>query len=140
MKLKLLIILIFSLAIISCSKKESYSDSRSLSVPDELVGTWIWEYSSGGYAGVKFTPESTGDRRKIEFYADRNYKYYLNDILKSEADFRLVKDKSITGDSTLILISNSFFNRNSISFKNSAELVLFEECYDCFEHHYKKVE
>jgi len=138
MKLKI-ISLILLLSLMSCDKNESISKAPSLKVPDELVGFWSWDYSCGGIGGWYHTPNSAGENRKIYFDYDNNYLYFVNNVLKSESKFTLEKAKSITGNDSALIIRNILGFPQSISFRSIDTLILFEECYDCYEHHYTRI-
>ncbi len=138
MRLKIisLILLLFQ---ISCDKSETTSKAPSLKVPDELVGFWSWDYSCGGIGGRYQTPKSIGENRKIYFDHDNNYLYFVNNVLKSDSKFTLEKEKSITGNDSALIIKNILGFPQSISFRSIDTLILFEECYDCYEHHYTRI-
>jgi len=134
-----MILLILLLSQISCDKNEPPSLAPSLKVPDELAGFWSWDYSCGGIGRWYHTPESTGENRKIYFDFDNNYLYFVNNILKSESRFTLEKSKSITGNDSALIVRNIQGFPQSISFRSIDTLILFEECYDCYEHHYTRI-
>jgi hypothetical protein len=140
MKSRLFIFIMFSLILVSC-KKDNIVDTQSyIEVPANLIGTWNWQLSSGGYAGITYTPETTGEVRRIDFDTDNNFKYYVNGVLKSESRFHLEKSISIYGnDSVLMLIKNSWPSKQSLRFRDSDILTLSEEAFDGFEHSYIRV-
>jgi hypothetical protein len=140
MKSKLLFLVLISTILVSCSKDRTNTKPDSIDVPSSLIAKWNWIYSTGGFAGITYTPASTGEVRRIEFAADYNFKYYVNDILKSENKFEIQKLKSITNhDSTLMIIIKNSWPIQSFSFRSSDTLILFEEYYDGFEHHYTRI-
>ena len=140
MKSKLLFVALITAILVSCAKDRTNTKPTSLDVPSSLIAKWNWNYSTGGYAGITYTPVSTGEVRRIEFAADYNYKYYVNDILKSEDKFEIQKLISITNhDSTLMIIMKNLWPIQSFSFRSSDTLILFEEYYDGFEHHYTRI-
>lgn len=139
MKSKIFIIVLLSVIIVSCTKDKTVNNKSYIDVPTTLIGSWNWLYSSGGFAGVTYTPETTGEVRKIEFDADNNFKYYVNDILKSEHTFHIEKSKSITGQDSALIITNLLWSRQSITFRTSDTLILLDECYDCFGHCYIRI-
>ena len=140
MRSKLLFIAFISLILGSCTKDTTKINPKSIEIPAALIAKWNWIYSDGGIGGVTYTPQSTGEVRTIEFDANNNYKYYLNDILKTECKFDIVKLISITNhDSIPTLIMNAWPGHQSICFHSSDTLILFEEYYDGFEHHYTRI-
>jgi hypothetical protein len=140
MKSQLIIFIMFSLILVSCTKDNIVDTQSYIEVPTNLIGTWNWQLSSGGYAGVTYTPETTGEVRRIDFDTDNNFKYYVNGVLKSESKFHIEKSLSIYGkDSVLMLITNSLPLRQSIRFPHSDTLTLSEEAFDGFGHQYIRI-
>jgi hypothetical protein len=141
MKSKLLFIVFITTFLLSCTKDRTNTKPASLEIPTSLIAKWNWDFSTGGYAGITYTPVSTGEARRIEFTADYNFKYYVNDILKSENKFEILKLISVNNhDSTLmvIMMKNSWPTQ-SFSFRTSDTLILTEGGYDGFEHHYTRI-
>ena len=63
MKKTLKVVLMFAMAVlvVACNKPEK----------DELAGTWRWTSTTGGIAGVNYTPESEGFNAEIVFKSGR---------------------------------------------------------------------
>jgi hypothetical protein len=140
MRTKLLYIIIVFLILGSCTKDIIKDNPKTIEIPTSLIAKWNWISSCGGIAGITYTPQSTGEVRIIEFDVNNNYKYYVNDILKSESKFDIKKFISITNhDSTLMVLIDQRPIRQSIWFHSSDTLILFEECFDCFEHYYTRI-
>jgi hypothetical protein len=125
------------LSLISCSKDDS--TTKTLDVPGDLVGSWSWISSCGGYGGGCRTPESTGEIRKIYFHSDHSYKYYVNENLKYEGVFHLEIARSITGNDSALILTTQNLLPQSITFRTTDTLELFEECYDGFQHNYNRI-
>jgi hypothetical protein len=125
--------------IISCTKDNPKDPNVYIETPEALIGKWSWLYSSGGFAGTTVTPQSTGEIKMIEFDRDNNYRLYINDILIKETKYKVEKGKTITSQDSVPILQNTFGFRQSISFKTSDTLILFDECYDCFEHRFQRV-
>ena len=107
---------------------------------NEIMGTWNWVSSSGGIAGVTYTPESTGDNIVLEFTPDSIYREYLNDSLIVETGFSIVVAKSIyEHDSTKMISFNQGMISRSIVFDSPNDLVLRDEVYDGFSSHYRRI-
>jgi len=116
----------------------SCSDDRL--EPKELIGKWNWLSSSGGIAGTIYTPENTGDNILIEFTSDSIFKRYLNDSLIMESTFSIQISKSIYDhDSTQMLVFEDAYMLQSFELQSPDELVLFDEVYDGFINHYKRI-
>ncbi|MBT8388013.1 MAG: hypothetical protein KJO12_11430 [Ignavibacteria bacterium] len=126
------IVLYFILiSIIGCSNEQNEK------LHSKLLGKWKWIESSGGIDGRTETPESTGNDVKIEI-TRTTIKTFVNGILESEINYEIEVGSSIrtTQKTDLILYENGTIH-SVLIIGNS--LVLFEECYDCFQHNYLKV-
>lgn len=124
------IILSLFLLIYSCDNDET--DIK------DLNGKWVWLSSSGGISGETYTPESTGKIKIIEFTSDSVFRSYQNDTLVAETKYHLVKSKSIYNqDTTYIITYDNQSMNQSFSFERQ-NLLLKDECFDCFESFYKK--
>jgi hypothetical protein len=140
MRSKLLFIVFVSLILGSCTKDTTKINPKNIEIPAALIAKWNWIYSAGGLGGFTYTPQSTGEIRTIEFDANYNYKYYVNDILNTECKFYIENMISITNhDSVPTLTVKGWLGRQSIWFHSSDTLILFEEYFDGFEHHYTRV-
>jgi|WetSurMetagenome_2_1015567.scaffolds.fasta_scaffold07792_2 hypothetical protein len=129
-----LTISIFFLA--SCTKENNIPTTG----PSTLAGKWNWVYSSGGFAGQTYTPKTEKKTIRIEYDTNSIYRYYVNDTLKSETRYQLVKGRSIySQDSTLIIVTNLSSIRQSFAVLHNDTLILRDECYDCFEHLYTRI-
>jgi hypothetical protein len=125
------IILYFILiTIIGCSNEHNEE------LPSKLIGKWKWIESSGGIDGRTETPESTGKAVSLEFSLT-TIKTFVNGNLESEVKYEIQSGSSIrTNEETdLIVYENGI--TNSVLIEGNS-LVLFEECYDCFQHNYLK--
>ncbi len=108
--------------------------------PNDLIGKWNWESSSGGFAGTTFTPENTGDHITIEFTSDSVFRKYLNDSLVMESTFSVQSSESIYDHNpTQMLVFDTGYMRQSFRFASPNELVLLDEAYDGFISHYIRI-
>jgi len=123
----------------SCSKDEPEDNSFYVDTPEALIGSWNWLYSAGGFAGTLSTPQSTGETKRIEFDSDNNLSLFVNGELINEQKFKIEKGKSITSQDSVLLLTNAFGIRQSITFRTADTLILFDECYDCYEHHFNRI-
>jgi len=125
------IILIFILiTLIGCSQDDN------INIQAQLPGKWKWIESSGGIDGRTETPESTGDAVTIEFTLT-TMKKFVNGNLESVVDYKIQSGFSIrtTQNTDLVVYENG--TKQSVEL-NANFLVLYEECYDCFQHNYIK--
>jgi hypothetical protein len=139
MKSKLLFFAIMCLIFESCTKENIVDTRIYVDIPQTLIGNWNWLSTSGGFAGSLSTPKTTGETRRVEFDDNSNFRYYVNDILKSDHTFKIEKSKSITGDDNALIAYNLLGSRQSIIFQGPDTLILFDECYDCYEHIYTRI-
>ena len=118
------------ITLIGCSQ----DDNKNLG--SQLIGKWKWVESSGGIDGRTETPESTGNAVTIEFTIS-TLKKFVNGNLESEINYEIQSGPSITTthNTDLIVYENGI--KQSVEL-NENYLVLFEECYDCFQHNYLK--
>lgn len=126
----------------SCSKDESGDNSQYVDTPQALIGSWNWLYSAGGFAGTTSTPQSTGETKRIEFDSDNYLRVFVNGQLKTDQKFTVEKGKSIASRDSVLLLRNGFGvtgMRQSIRFRTSDTLILFDECYDCYSHHFSRI-
>lgn len=127
---KILVALIIGSTLFSCSNDD---DSQHNSA---LIGTWVWTSSSGGIAGIEETPQSTGDTRIIEISAN-SIKRYRNGTLESQINYLINTSISIIyNDSYEMIIQENEFK--FIFEITGSNLVLIEDCIDCFTHEYVK--
>jgi hypothetical protein len=139
MKSKLFLVAIICLIFVSCAKENVVDTRLYVDIPPALIGNWNWFSTSGGIAGSLSTPETTGETRRVEFDNKSNFRYYVNDILKSDHAFKIEKSKSITGNDSAFIAYNLLSSRQSIMFRGSDTLILFDECFDCYEHYFIRI-
>jgi len=114
----------------------SCSNDDDSQISPKIIGKWIWIESSGGIAGSAETPEATGNQITIEFSRE-NYRKYINGVLDVEMSYKIEKGKSIrkTEDTDVIIYENEW--KQSFELIDN-ELMLYDECYDCFQYEYIK--
>lgn len=105
-------------------------------IATELIGSWIWIESSGGIAGVTSTPETTGNEITIEFTSEK-YTKYINGVVDIEMTYKIENGNTIrkTENTYLIIYENE--RKQSIELIGN-KLILFDECYDCYQNEYVK--
>ena len=121
----------------ACQKESIHPEATNTS----LTGNWQWASSIGGITGQdEQTPEGTKTNIHIQFTSDNRFLRYENGVKTQETTYILQKGESIysaTGSSDLISIENSGI-RYSYRLENN-QLYLFDECYDCYTHHYVRI-
>ena len=119
--------------ITSCKNEEL--DSRNF--PDGLYGLWIWSESSGGIAGMKYTPITEGYSSVIEFHQSGIFKKYKNEQVEMTSKFSLTNGKTIyTSEIANLIEYEESPIMQSIEFGKKNTLFLRYECFDCFVHKY----
>lgn len=129
MKNRILIFVLIS-AFSSCSK------DGEPQISENIIGRWVWVESSGGIGGITETPTTTENEVIIEF-SDNKCTKYLNGNIDYVLTYTIEKGNSIlTQEETELII---YENGLKQSFKlDGQKLILFNECYDCFQNEYIK--
>ncbi|MEZ4795965.1 MAG: hypothetical protein R2785_02240 [Flavobacteriaceae bacterium] len=107
------------------------------SISQQLEGTWLWVYSSGGIAGTINTPESTGYTAKLEI-SDGIVKGFRNDSLIYAKNYSIVihySTNTIEPHLDMVYEGGAFPQYFIV---NEDELELVDECSDCFQSLYKR--
>ncbi|MFT5890840.1 MAG: hypothetical protein ACI9Y7_000938 [Dokdonia sp.] len=97
---KIIGILLIGIIICSCSSDDDTSNTSS-----NIVGTWNWARTFGGFGGVTTTPASSGNVIRLEI-TNTTIKRYMNDDLISESDYTIEMSQTTSGESLEIIISN----------------------------------
>jgi hypothetical protein len=114
--------------LVSCSKQSDIVDIKN------LIGEWRWVKSTGGISGDIVTPESTGNQIMLEISED-SYKKFINGTLELELSYYLIIGQSIWTPVPKNIFVFEDESKQSIDLSGN-ELILYEECYDCFQHEY----
>lgn len=125
-------LLIFSIAFVvaACQKNESRNNSS-------IIGSWEWAQSSGGIAGVVYTPETQGYSQTIEFNANDIYKRYRDGQLQEETHYTLLQDTSILSNTVVDMVQYEDDIRQSFSFSSNGDtLFLKDDVFDGFDYIY----
>ena len=135
MKTKLILAVIALIIMVACNK-ENTSSTNSASI----IGEWNWISSTGGIAGMKYTPETTGEKRKIIFDNDSVFRFYRNDTLKIECKYHILKSSDSGGLNSMILVKyDSSSIRQYFTIQPDGIMVLSDECMDCYLSEYKRI-
>ena len=134
------LILIVSLIILQAQKGCEDQHQEDAVKYEALEGKWEWVKTTGGFAGLTTTPASTGKKIYIEFTAEHIYKKYENQSLTSEETCRLIFKNSIYSEEETPQLSFGDDKMNQTIVLKGKELILREECHDCYEHIYRKVD
>lgn len=143
--MKKFIFLFFTILLLfSCnSTEDSIKNADATASKDKnLEGRWLWVSSTGGFAGI--TQTASDQKKEIEF-SGSTLKTYIDGKLLHEQQFFIKTKKSIFGgDKEMIVIdkglsiTQEFFVDRSFEIKEE-NLILSEECYDCFISKYEPV-
>ena len=125
------IIFTFILITLKACEQESNKNLKS-----QLQAKWKWIESSGSIDGRTEIPRLLGNTVTIEFTAS-TMKKFINENVESDIDYKNQSGLSIRTmqNTALIVYENGL--KQSVEL-NGNFLVLFEECYDCFQHNYMK--
>lgn len=137
MKKYLLILTV--LFFISCDSDDSVRSAKK-----DLKGKWNWINSMGGFAGTVNTPETEKKTIILEF-TDTTVKTFVDGNLQSETKFQIQTHKSIYGGERKMIVTNydddftsEFLIKKSFEIKDD-ELILSDECSDCYVSKYKRI-
>lgn len=127
---RLLILLGLVLLTASCSIQSFPESSR-----EKLVGRWELIRSSGGISGE--THEHQNEKIVLEITKD-SIKNYKDGSLTSSSEYTLEKGETIRSSEEVPLIKYSNGRKQSFEF-SSGHLILYDECYDCYQYEYVKL-
>ncbi|MGB7786855.1 MAG: hypothetical protein WBL27_12200 [Salinimicrobium sp.] len=123
--MKKLIFLLLVLLSLSCGSSK------------DLVGKWSWEETSGGITGQVENVETASKIPALVITKD-SIKEFEKGILMGSKAYHLETRKSIrTGKDQKMIIYDDGSIPHSFKLKGN-ELILFEECYDCYQYRYFK--
>ena len=102
----------------------------------KVIGNWNWIESTGGIDGRTETPASTGNHIRLEI--SRNFiKKFVDDVEVFELIYSIQTRQSILfGENRDMIILENNFNQTIELSEN--QLILFDECNDCFQNVYVK--
>lgn len=126
---QLLTILVLVFLMSSCAKEEDQDE------PVEFIGNWSWIETSGGIAGITETPESTGSSVKLEI-SSGSIKRYVNGDMVSELSYAIETGTSIVGGEQEMIVYEDA-SKQAV-FLTGDQLMLVDECFDCYQYTYTK--
>jgi hypothetical protein len=122
-------ILIFNL--IGCKKEDECFKAVGLN------GEWVWIESVGGFGGSTLTPDSERIMKKL-IIDDFKYKEFVNDSLVLETEYELgISDETLLGTKEKTFIRFESGVEQAIVISDS-ELELIDQCFDCYNHRFKR--
>ncbi|MCK0114814.1 hypothetical protein [Gelidibacter sp. F63206] len=126
---KILVLTLIAFLTLNCSGDDDAEISST------ILGQWNWIKSTGGIAGITYTPKSTGENRKIIISSD-SIKYFTNGDLISKIKYTIELRDVYNEPHELIVPEHlgiiQFFELD----KN--KLILTDYCNDCFVSEYVK--
>ena len=124
-------LLTLSLVLTSCQKEV---DCRQ---PAGIVGNWIWVESVGGFGGWTLTPET--ELRTSSLRIDlAHFSEFVNDTLVRQEGYHLgISDDPLLGSEEKTFIAFQSGGKQAFLLSDS-ELVLIDQCFDCFLHRYRR--
>ncbi|MBA8986468.1 hypothetical protein [Sphingobacterium cellulitidis] len=112
------------------------SNQGTSSKPPKIIGNWQWLETSGGFAGIKKTPESSNEIKHLQITKDSIF-YYENGELTSAQPYKLKLTKSMLNNKDGWLLNE---NPHKVFVqRQDSTLLMQEDCFDCFSHRYVKM-
>ncbi len=111
---------------LGCSEPEDPFNQKN------IVGHWIWVKSTGGIDGRTETPATTGRTVRLEI-SKQSVRRFVNGNLAEEFPFVIKTQQSMLFGKPMEMI---YYENGSsqIIEGNQDELLLTEDCFDCFQH------
>ena len=129
--MKKIIFLLMILGFLNSCSTTTDNDSA-----DQIIGEWVWIESSGGLAGTTETPESTEKEITLQI-SKTSIKKFVNGILESDRHYNIERRESATfGDVREMIVYDNGFRQ--IFSTTGNRLILFDDCYDCFQAEYER--
>lgn len=100
----------------------------------QLPGKWKLVEISGGFAGRTESPSG----EDILDISESTIVHYRDGELISSKKYKLQMGKSIRSTEEVPLIYYADDTKQSFEFRNG-RLILYDECYDCFQHEYERL-
>jgi hypothetical protein len=133
MKTKIIALYLFGLLLFSCGDENPNLDNSN-----KLLGKWDWVESTGGLAGMIYTPKSTGNSKMLEFN-DSICFYYVDAKLQNKRKFEIKKIKYTNEiDSVNMIEYDNSSILQQVTFRSNDTLVLIDNCFDCYVNVYKR--
>lgn len=105
-------------------------------VSNLFVGNWQWDMSTGGLSNQTLTPSSTGQEKDL-IISESQFTFSGTDIVTESFSYTIELDRSIFSIDSIEVIKLP--NYGWFSFQlDEFSLILKEEVYDGYTHHYIK--
>lgn len=135
MKTKLILAVAVGIILVCCNK-----ENTNLISSTSLIGEWNWISSTEGMAAITYTPQTTGNIRRITFDSDSIFRLYRNDTLKIESKYHLSILPASNGLESTKWVKFDFTSiRQSYTIQSNGILTLSDECMDCSWHQYRRI-
>jgi len=129
------IVLLGVLFLVSCEKK-AVDTCQGLNCA--IVGEWEWVSTYGSIAGTTWTPESTGEERKL-IVDDKNLSFYTDGQLTEMVAYEVFETDTLLGGNEVYTFC---------AYGGNTRLLLLEEdnlrfqdlCADCYDDNYTRIE
>ncbi len=121
--------LLFLVTLFNCAAQQDAKQTDN-----EIMGTWEWKETSGGFAGKLQNPENTNTTIRLEIGAN-SIKKFVNDTLESTKEYLIVKDQKSIQGAVVDFLKYENGDKQSIYVKENT-LILRDPCFDCFQYEY----
>ena len=138
----ILLLILISFLFSNCKKESAGGIAFPNSDSKQLVGTWNWVESSGGFSGATINPSTEGYSKQIGFSENGHYYESQNGKEVLILNYSFEENKSIYNSQIEYMIkykspsANMINDVQSFDFLGSDSLFLSDECYDCYGHLY----
>ncbi|WP_143149562.1 hypothetical protein [Rhodothermus profundi] len=103
-----------------------------------LIGSWEWEVSVGGIAGIRLTPEDAGYTVQLTFHANRTFIWHRSDQPPLTGYYQLFQ-RNKAWYIRYRPSDGRFMPEQRITFIASDTLLLNDRCADCFSHRFHRM-
>lgn len=116
------------------------SDNSVAPPPEDLLGSWTWVSSTGGFAGDTRTPGTTGYTEAILFRPDGRFELYRNDSLRSATTFAVRRESTMfhPGVGEVVHYGSGHMDQEA-THAGPDTLLLADRCIDCYIHIYLRI-
>lgn len=135
---------ILSPALIACGDGLDAGATCRSAAP-ELCGRWAWVQSVGGFAGATITPATEGFTLRVEFGEDASYRLLKGEAVVTAGRYEIADASTIFSQVPATVVRYEpapqalLFDVQQLEFIGPDEVLLRDDCNDCFGHTFARV-